>query len=434
MAGSAVDQQFDQITAGLAGPSFASREDVASVAAIIDARIGRGALWQPGAQAQLLVSPGTIAIRLSAGRETSEPVDVGADRTFSPGSDSRMPLDMPKVVGFLQDELFADEPIRGTRDVVKKWSAGSRRRMVRKIAELDLCAWPIDDGVLAMVTLTLPGWWQIIAPSGRAFKRLVELLRRRWARAVGMPWRGLWKQEFQGRGAPHMHMLLRVPATVRGERFEDWLARTWADICFASLEDRPHLRAMYLRCGHYDRHLFKGTDISFSGVKFSDPRRTSVYFSKHSSKSSGSKEYQHMVPALWQREGAGPGRFWGVWGLSSAVGAVGLEWQTMHTARRYLRHLARAQQARTAISRLRAEHSDGSPQLRRALVAMKRAKVRSLSTAGGWVLLNDGLATALELTRALQIVGADPLTLYAGGERGLSGGDPVGLDGERGGT
>lgn len=429
VAGPAVDQQFDQITAGLASPSFASRDDVESVAALLRARVGRGSLWQDGPQAQLLVSAGTIAIRLGAGREATDPTDLGGDYTVAPGPvpGSRG----PQVDHLEQGALFDVEEEPVTRGAITKWSPASRRRMVRAIAELDLSAWADDGGTLCMGTLTLPGWWQVVAPTGAGFKRLIELLRRRWVRNVGLPWRGLWKLEFQGRGAPHLHVLWRVPALVDGQRFEDWLARTWADICLEAITV-PHLRAMYLRCGHYDRHVARGTDLSWSGVRFSDPRRTSVYFLKHASKSSGSKEYQHVVPALWQHEGAGPGRFWGVWGLSRAVAAVPLEWQTMHTARRFLRHLARSQRAKIAMDRLRAEHGAGTDELRHALVGMRRERVRSLGTAGGWVLLNDGLATALELGRALQVVGADPLGLYADLEGRLAGGDPVGLDSERG--
>lgn len=416
VAGPAVDAQLEALAAGLASPRFASRDDVESVAALLRTRVGRGSLWQAGAQAQLLVSAGTVAIRLGAGREATDATDLGTDYTVIPGSvpGSRGPEGDHLEQGVLFD--VDEEP--ATRGAITKWSPASRRRMVRTIAELDLSAWPQDEGVLAMVTLTLADYWQLVAPTGADFKRLVELLRRRWVRQVRTPWRGIWKLEFQRRGAPHLHALMRVPANVGRERFEDWLSRTWADICLDALGERDALA--YIDLGEYDRHLAAGTGVDFSGVKFSDPRRTSIYFLKHSTKTKDSKEYQHTVPTIWRVEGAGPGRFWGVWGLSRAVAAVPLEWETMHTARRFLRHLARSQRAKITLDRLRAEHGAGTHDLRQALVAMKHERVRSLGTAGGWVLVNDGLAVALELARAVVLAGADPISLYSDRRRAQS--------------
>ena len=272
--------------------------------------------------------------------------------------------------------------------------------MVRTIAELDLSDWADDGGNLALVTWTLPGWWEVLAPRGEDMKQLLRVFRLRWTRAGVGPWRGMWKLEFQGRGAPHIHALMRVPAKVGDELFEAWLARTWADVCLDSLSDRDALA--YIDLGEYDKHLRKGADLSWSGVRFSDPRRTAIYFLKHSAPGdgTGSKEYQHTVPDIWQAEDAGPGRFWGVWGLSRARTEVAVDWRTFTQARRVLRHVARAAAARTAMGRLRAAGDPG------AVWTMRRPRQRGGfgAVGGGWVLVNDAVALAYDLGRALTVM------------------------------
>lgn len=344
---------------------FASRDDVESVAATLVPVLGlRTGAGFNGQRAFLALSPGTVALRV----QTVHGLDVAA----APEPDGE------------QGVLFDDVDEETGRGVIGEWSSGSRRRMARTIAELDYSRWHEDGGILAMVTLTLPGDWLTVAPTGRAFKRMIEVFRRRWTRAVG-PWRGLWKLEFQRRGAPHLHALMRVPATVGGRRFEEWLSATWADVVN---HPDPVERA---------KHLAAGTRVDFSGMRFSDPRRTALYFAKHSAKTLDDKEYQHVVPEAWRAEGAGPGRFWGVWGLSRATAEVEVDWQTFVRARRILRHVARARAAETEMSRLRASgRSD-------AVWTMRRQRPRGGfgAVGGGFVLVNDGLTLAQAVGRAL---------------------------------
>jgi hypothetical protein len=339
-----------------------------------------------GPVALLQVSPGTSAVRTMTVH--------GLDAAEAPEDP--------------QGTLFELDEISQTRAAITAWSPGSRRRMVRTIAELDYSGWARDGGDLAMVTLTLPGWWEIVAPDGRRFKQLLDTFRKRWTREVGIPWRGLWKLEFQRRGAPHLHALMRVPALVGQLEFEWWLSLTWAEICADSLAPRD--RAAYVQLGEADRHVLAGTGVDFGeAVRYSDPRRTSIYFLKHSTKTEDSKEYQHIVPELWSAPDCGPGRFWGYWGLRRAVVEVELPWGNFVRARRILRHVARGQAAAIALSRLRAGDDRTSTDLRAGrplagVMQMKRPKVRSLGArGGGWVLVNDGVSFAYDLARALQL-------------------------------
>lgn len=188
--------------------------------------------------------------------------------------------------------------------------------------------------------------------------------------------------------------------------FEEWLARTWADICLDSLSERDALA--YIDLGEYDKHFgddsrHPGASMSFSGVKYSDPRRTAIYFSKHASKSSGSKEYQHVVPGLWQRPDAGPGRFWGYSGLRRAVVEVELDQWSALRAKRVLRHVARARQAATVLNRLRSSGHRNELRVLVGLAEMRRPRRRGGfgASVGGWVLVNAGLSLAWDVGRYL---------------------------------
>lgn len=281
------------------------------------------------------------------------------------------------------DEPLPDEdaPAR----VITEWSRRSRARMVRALAEIDFDSWQGDT--FAMVTLTLPGEWERVAPTGAHMKGALRRLRWRFERATGKPWQAAWKLEFQKRGAPHFHLLMKPPARVAGERFEDWLSRAWAD-CVGAEGDE------------YVRHVAAGTNVDY-GSRTTDPKRVAVYFLKHSSKTSDDKEYQHIVPALWRSPGAGPGRFWGIAGLRRVRASVEIEARLFWQLRRELRKLHRAQRAKTALDRRRALLAQmvGETWRRPTLenlsaFGLRRDGLLRSAQGGGWVVLNDAPAVA----------------------------------------
>lgn len=394
-----------EMTKQMEMPAAAGKDDVESVASMVSGivsrpdepqRIGyRGAgLAKRTHQAfSWSISPGVVGVKAGNSESGIESVD-------EPVEENR------------QGVLFDIEEEKATRGMITEWSRASRARMHRSIGEMDFSTWNEDGGVLAMVTLTLPGHWEAIAPTGRDFKQLMRVWQKRWQRSIKIPFRGLWKLEFQRRGAPHLHALMRVPANVKGERFERWLSRTWADVCrkhvMKRLEQAEKLPvdeylavldqvAGYEDSGDFAKHELAGTGVDFSGVKFSDPRRTAIYFGKHSTKSKDGKEYQHIVPELWQEEGAGPGRFWGVWGLDKAVAVMELTHDEFVAVRRVLRHVAKARRAVTAMNRARSADEG------HLIWEMKRIKIHSLGArGGGWVLVNSGLELAIDIGRFLQ--------------------------------
>jgi hypothetical protein len=269
---------------------------------------------------------------------------------------------------------------------------------------------------LAMVTLTYPGDWLAVAPTGRVAKRHLARFRQRWRRALGWRLDGAWKLEFQmprgwrlnddrdygastGQEAPHFHLLVPVPARVKGVDFKVWLSSTWAAVVGATGQERVN-------------HEAAGTRVDFGRTaRMSDPKRCGVYFAKHGSKALDAKEYQHTVPAAWQAPGAGPGRFWGFWGMGLATVALDLDLGDWVTARRVLRHVAASRARAVKYSRARGAALDcGRSPAESTQLGVDSARGRKLRTlgaggqlSGGWVIVNDGVSLAGSLARAVNL-------------------------------
>jgi len=207
--------------------------------------------------------------RGGAPRAQHEEIPPGYYLGVSPGVTSlRLVGDYdPALIPFLQHR-----PATSPRDEITEWSAASRRRMIRAIGELDLRRWLDSDGDAVLMTLTLPGDWLAVAPSGRAFKRHVRAFWKPWNRDIGKV-RCIWKLEFQDRGAPHLHALVKAPAWVGAETFHAWALRSWAEVVGATGRDRYW-------------HERKGVDIA-EGYTMTDPYRVGVYFAKHAAKGAG---------------------------------------------------------------------------------------------------------------------------------------------------
>jgi hypothetical protein len=294
-----------------------------------------------------------------------------------------------------------------TGGVITEWSRKSRSAMCRTFAELDYSPLVESGRVPAMVTLTYPGDWEIVAPDGTSVKRHMVLWRKRFQREYGEPARYIWKLEFQRRGAPHIHMWMAPPISPgrSGRRFAQWLSETWAQIV-----DHPDPVQKA-------QHCIAGTAIDVrNGLKACDPKRLAIYFTKHSSPNmNGDKEYQHIVPELWQRPGHGPGRFWGVFGLKKALAVVEVAQDAYLAARRVVRRWSRslamygdstirfptAVVPRTAVRLVpRVDYKTGAVVHRR--VRRRRTLCNLGGLAGGYALVNNGPEFAVQLAGALQ--------------------------------
>jgi hypothetical protein len=295
---------------------------------------------------------------------------------------------------------------------VTEWSAKSRANMVKTFASLDWS--PIVEldaagRVPAMVTLTWPADWETVASDGKTAKRQVQAFKRRYLRAWGESITGAWKGEFQGRGAPHTHIFMAPPhgrARGRGAgaglTFKHWLSAVWADVV-----DHPDPV-------EYMKHLGAGTNVDYAeALKCSDPKRLAIYFGKHGQYRT--KEYQHIVPELWQAPGAGPGRFWGYWGLKPLVAAVDMRPDDYEFAARTLRRYAErvrvwdkaagawvtARAMRPVKGQYRVvDYETGEIGWRKH---RRRSRVRRFGSCSGFLLVNDAPAMATELARAIRV-------------------------------
>ncbi|MGB3321234.1 MAG: hypothetical protein WBB05_01340 [Mycolicibacterium fortuitum] len=312
-----------------------------------------------------------------------------------------------QAVGSLTRRSPTEDDRCSSGGVITEWSRKSRSAMCRTFAELDYTPLVESGRVPAMVTLTYPGDWEVVAPDGASVKRHMALWRKRFHREYGEPARYIWKLEFQRRGAPHIHLWMAPPISPgrSGRGFAQWLSETWAQIV-----DHPDAEQKA-------RHLLAGTAIDVhNGLKACDPKRLAVYFTKHSSPNlNGDKEYQHIVPELWRQPGSGPGRFWGVYGLKKAITVVEVTQDAYLTARRIVRRWSRSQAVygdsdsrfptavvpRTAVRLVpRVDRGTGVVMHRR--VRRRRTLCNQGGLAGGYALVNDGPTFASQLAAALQ--------------------------------
>lgn len=346
--------------------------------------------------------PGSELVSAAVGLLPSDP-----RRPRDPGIRFRITVG-PGVVAFGETGFPATEHDPVERGEVTCWSQRSRVRMIRTLAGLDYAPLFAPGRTPAMVTLTLPGDWVTVAPTGPAFKRLFATWRRRYEKSWG-PLACVWKLEFQARGAPHLHLFTIPP---HGERvcrcsdcgrpgralaFRQWLSHSWADVV---AHPDPEQRR---------RHLLAGTGIDYSeGLRASDPKRLAVYFAKHGG-AGGGKEYQHQIPDQWRGEGNGPGRFWGVQHLRPALRQVDVAPRDWYVLRRTVRRWSSRE----------VYYRDGWPvrvQLRtRTRSVLRGDRVRTVrrrraylnGSGGGFVLPNNGPDFVSALARSLALADAD---------------------------
>lgn len=396
----AAPAQTDLLAAGLWAPKFPSAEMVEVAAALVPgvAEVaGPEETLTEGPRWEFVIAPGALQVRT---RDWARYVRTAERQQRQGIVDADQLAAWIKVSGGLP---AAPMPTRR----ITSWSRSSRANMVKTFCQLDYSPMFADPTRLpAMITLTYPGQWEVVAPRGKVAKAHLKALRKRYIRAWNEdPW-ALWKQEFQRRGAPHFHLLMCPPhgRTADGLHFRAWLSKAWAEIV-----DHPDPE-------EYRKHLAAGTNVDYAeGLRASDPKRIAVYFTKHGSFKA--KEYQNCVPEAWQEPGDGPGRFWGVWGLKKARVGVMLTPQDGVRAGRLLRRWARAQGTtrQVTVKRTRgggvvSAYSDvtglaGAAVLesRRVRYRTSRARVRRLAQCRGWVSVNDGAEFCSQIARWLAL-------------------------------
>jgi len=248
------------------------------------------------------------------------------------------------------------EPEKQPSRQITEWSRQSRRNMIRTLATLDWQPF-LESGIPEMVTLTYPNDWRSCGGDGTKVKAHLKAFRNRWERKFGSPPVGIWKLEFQARGAPHLHLYLARPTRTPEALFRSWISTTWYEVVGSN--DPLHLKA--------------GTGVDRQFVaRAADLRRLCAYFSKHNSKW-GTKSYQNDVPPDFQAVG----RFWGIWTLKPDLERVELTRQDYNQVNRMLR------------------------QLQRSARKGRKIKCRGGET-GLWTLTHDGPKVATQMARWLR--------------------------------
>jgi hypothetical protein len=443
---------------------------------------GRDAVLTEGPRWEIKVSPGTIRIRTRdyARAERAHERGVHRDIVAADIAATWGGGDLPEAVS--------------TRGTITAWSGRSRLRMIERLAELDYsclygrflrcadCGAEYDEAwrgrclrclqvryvvedrsnrLPGMLTYTYPGDWLTVAPSAEAVKDHFDAWCRRYEQAWGEPFRGVWKREFQGRGAPHKHIGTTPPmgrvtvkvsartarALVEDERlvfklgvvpqgnrvtvdFARWLSISWAEVV-----DHPDEQ-------QFRNHLLAGTGVDYAqGIKLTDPRRMALYFSKYGQ--GGTKEYQNQVPAEWVdavavclAEDCGEqydadlhecpicgepeasidyrgsvGRFWGVRGLRPAVAVRQVTPAIGVIAGRLARRWYRSKGHTRVVSRPRVQRPTGEPLIDAQLAAVgvggrvryrrSRSRKELFRNGRGFLCVNDGPAFASQLARYL---------------------------------
>ena len=396
------------------GPRFPGVELVAPAAALFERPeqcadgSGLRGVQPEGGQFRLLIAPGLVQLgwtrpvrieksseraaththRLNVAANEAELRSVVAEMGWNEGLASRI----PKTDGASRE--------------ITHWSRKSRANMCRSLAEYDYTPIVGRGRIPAMVTLTYPGDWEVVAPRGQDAKRHLDNWRKRFEREWGEKLNFIWKLEFQRRGAPHFHLWMAPPTSAgkSGLMFRQWCSQTWADVV-----DHPDLAQRRL-------HELAGTAVdTLEGIRACDPKRLAIYFTKHSSpNANGDKEYQHIVPTAWRGSGKGPGRFWGVAALKKVTATVEIDQSDYIRARRVVRRWSRNQAAysdltvrfpsavnpRTAkVSVPRVDSRTGRVKFRR--VRRRRQLCSQGGLNGGFALANNGPEFASQLAHAL---------------------------------
>ncbi len=367
---------------------------------------GLRGLQAESGQFHLSISPGVL--QLSWTRPI--PTEKTLDRAASHGRH----VDVAQCEAEVRDALLENESrdqcaprdTGSRRRQITGWSRKSRARMCRALAEYDYTPIIAGDRIPAMVTLTYPGDWECVAPSGEVVKNHLRNWYRRFEREWDEVARFIWKLEFQERGAPHIHLWMALPLLPgrSGRNFREWCSAAWASV--VNHPDPSQRR----------KHLHAGTGVDvLKGLQARDPKRLAIYFTKHSSPNmEGAKEYQHNVPEPWREPGKGPGRFWGAVGLKKATAKVEIAEADYLNGRRILRRWSRHKAIyadvgsrfptqvvpRTAkVSVPRVDPETGRVRFRR--VRRRRQLCSQGGLAGGFALANNGPDFASQLARAL---------------------------------
>jgi len=359
------------------------------------------------------------------------------------------------------DMLLEEMRLPSKRGEITEWSPKSRARMALRLATIDYEAMFRNGDRAAMVTLTMPNWWEPLAPNAETFKKQINAFRQRyrddWTAGEGAI-AGIWKMEFQGRArfvsdahAPHLH-IVTVPPEGRARAplstddvdhlttcdvfecshalhelrtasqdvhllecdgcretahtalyaFPEWLSRVWSHIVYKGVTDAPVPMNEDEWTNERRKHQRAGTNVSYDEVEnYSDPKRIGVYFTKHGS--FADKEYQNHPPKLWSGM---PGvRFWGYWVVRPLVVSKETSDALIMHIVHHLRKVADASSYSRKVTLVEGGHNPRTgevwePRKRKRSVNRRVRRFRNRN-GYGFLVLNNALDVVADISRLI---------------------------------
>jgi hypothetical protein len=261
---------------------------------------------------------------------------------------------------------------------IEAWSRASRGRLLKRALAVP---WEVK-GEAVMAELSYHVFEGI---TGRDVQRDLKALYRRMKREYPL-FSGIWKMEFQRRGAPHVHLLLSFPGWCRWDRssslcrrgpkkgsdewvqiraFQDWLKLNWWEITGEKTE----------------AHLKRGASAYYA----ENLVKAGFYFAGYSAKAS--KEHQNTIPEGFE----GMGRFWGAWNMPQSWEVEELTWSQYWRARRVVYKLMQSRRELTWRDLVQKLIKEGQADLVKWREVMsRRPKRRSpRGKAGVWTICED---------------------------------------------
>lgn len=412
--------------------SFPTRADVQSAVSLIPTTTDKEWRQRKGPRYRLELSPGSVRVTATDYAKSSKADGLAMDRQLREDAD------------MIAAELKKERK-RGT---IKNFSEKSQALMPLRFATIDYSAM-FDQGELAaFITLTYPMEWHRIVPDATTFKQHVNALRKRYLNSWGRKhaaWAGIWKMEFQRRGAPHLHIGSTVPLGTRPAplsqddlthlqecsgcylgahtgrfEFREWLKRHWSQIIFKDALEAPSPWSIDGWLVEQKKNQTQGVHVDTDqGMRYSDPKRIGVYFSKHGLFED--KSYQNIVPGLWREK---PGaRFWGYWVVRPLIVSKETHEQLIMHIVRHLRALAdRSSYSRkTRVVKGGMNERTGEvwePRARKRAVHRRVKRWRNRS-GYGYIVVNDGTAMASDIGRIVSYFGAHLVREDPGESSGL---------------
>jgi hypothetical protein len=115
------------------------------------------------------------------------------------------------------------------------------------------------------MTLTYP---QRFPEDGVTHKTDLDVFIKRLKRKFGEDVEYLWKLEFQKRGAPHYHIIVRLPKFYNHEYLKHWLSQNWYEVAQRFWDEKQ------------EKHLSAGTEVQ----KIKNIRSAAHYLCKYLNK------------------------------------------------------------------------------------------------------------------------------------------------------